>query len=306
MGQLRRNKKIWAGDPNCLDKRRVGQFKKKKTIGGYDQPVKNSVRSGFVADFSSEKLPKALVRMQQGMVSRKVEASKDIKSTKKPNKTQKKLHALKQKQGKTDEASGANRVKKNPENNNTPTSQKKKKSNKKKNTLEYHDNGDDSADVIKATDKYEFQSKIRPGESFRKYSARIGREKRIVMVAQAQSLTKMSQKRKTFLNDKKKSDKLKKKQTIDEGKFATKEMKYRKQEEENNKRHRDGEEEEEGEGEQPEIAKPPAKKKFKKIDSVPFGEVADRPPALLLKPKKKKNVSADDRKRQPRRRRGRR
>mmetsp|Transcript_9621 Transcript_9621/g.18300 ORF Transcript_9621/g.18300 Transcript_9621/m.18300 type:complete len:374 (+) Transcript_9621:3-1124(+) len=286
MGQLRRNKKVWAGDVNCTDRRRVDTFKqgRKKVQGGYDRAVKGG---GDLYSFANEKLPRSLRDLQNGMANNAKKVKGGAGASKKKRANAKNQDS---RNGGVDGGKGSDgaNTRSNEEEGESRqeaetngSAQKKKKTKKKKKPNEQ---SNEEEVVLKEGDKYEFQSKIRPGESFRKYSARIGREKRAVLVAQASKLTKLSSKRKAFLNSRKEAAKDKKQEIKEQASFATKAAKYQIKDEEAKKR---ALAEPETPTDSVQVRQPP-KKKFKKVDKVVFGEVADRPPDLLVRPKRKK------------------
>lgn len=116
------------------------------------------------------------------------------------------------------------------------------------------------APVSEQDSVHKFATKIEPGESFASYCKRIGQEKRIALLSQAGGkMKKTSDKRKQFLKDKKKK---KKKGGGGNGS--------------------DGDEEQGGRG---------GKAKVFEAEKIKFGDIADRPPELTVKPKKKERVN---------------
>lgn len=192
--------------------------------------VRNSKKKGFnkpVTTRQAEAVPRSLRKLQ-----------KSLKITKEKEGSQK------------GSASGRNRQQ-----------SSQQKSNKKR-KLHGKQQLANQATVLKPGEQYEFQTTIREGESFKSYCRRIGREKRMVLVGQSQKLTKISEKRKRHLNERKQKEKEKRsglKQEDDADSADDPRPAHLKN----------------------------RKKEFDKTEEVKFGEVADAPPLISRFPKKK-------------------
>lgn len=140
-------------------------------------------------------------------------------------------------------------------------SMKKKRAKKKEAGVE------EEVRTLQAGEKYKFETTIREGESFRSYSRRIGREKRQVLVAQAQKMHKLSDKRKTFLDMRR--EKVKAKAA---GKLAAVGKDDTSIDDDNLPEHLKN-----------------RKREFDKVEAVKFGEVAEAPPLIQHFPKRKED-----------------